>query len=215
MQLVIGNKNYSSWSLRPWLLMKQNDLSFKEQQIWLFSQNMRSQLEAFSPSLKVPALVDSDITVWDSLAICEYINEQHLNNQAWPNATGDRAFARAICAEMHSGFMAVRSEMPMNCRRAPARINLTDQALSEISRLINIFQQCLERKTLSQQDFLFGEFSIADAFFMPIIVRFNSYDIQVPENVKKYMQVMLNLPAYQLWLKQAKAETAVIESEEV
>ena len=214
MQLIIGNKNYSSWSLRPWILMKHFDIAFDEQYIWLFSAQMQSDMQRYSPSLKVPVLRDDDLKVWDSLAICEYISEQYLQGSGWPKATSQRSIARSICAEMHSGFNAIRSEMPMNCRREPSAITLTDQAALEIKRVIDIFDQCLEQPSQTGS-FLFGEFSIADAFYMPIVARFNCYSIDVPNNVSKYMQTMLNLPAYQRWLLQARDEDAVIDAAEI
>lgn len=215
MQLVIGNKNYSSWSLRPWLLMQHFELAFDEQHIWLFSEQMNSDMQRFCPSLKVPVLIDNDLSIWDSLAICEYINEQYLDGSGWPTDIAKRTIARSICCEMHSGFNAIRNEMPMNCRRSPATIELSDKALSEIQRVIDIFEQCLVERTDKSGDFLFGEFSIADAFYMPVISRFNCYDITVPAHVNDYLQMMLGLPAYQLWASQAKAETAVIEVAEI
>ncbi|MFT5706807.1 MAG: glutathione S-transferase [Oceanospirillaceae bacterium] len=220
MQLVIGNKNYSSWSLRPWLLMQHFGLTFQEQQIWLYSTQMNSQMQRFSPSLKVPVLIDQDTIIWDSLAICEHLNEQHLAGKAWPADQAKRATARSICAEMHSGFNAIRNEMPMNCRRAVAPITLSASAKQEIARICEIFELCLENNdsstdTNKESDFLFTQFSIADAFYMPIVARFHSYAITVSDKVNRYMQTMLQLPAYQLWLSQAQAEEAVIAVAEV
>lgn len=212
MQLVIGNKNYSSWSLRPWLLLTHMGIAFEEEQIWLFTENMQAQMQGKCPNAKVPVLIEQDHQVWDSLAICEYINEQYLANKGWPVDSAQRSLARSICAEMHAGFFAIRGEMPMNCRRAVGEITLSDQAKQEISRVIDIFESCLKQY---KGNFLFGEFSICDAFYMPVIVRFTSYDIAVPNKVKSYMQHMLSLPAYQSWLKAARAETAVIAEEEV
>jgi len=214
MQLVIGNKNYSSWSLRPWLLMEQFSLTFEEHKIWLFSEQMDEQMKALSPSLKVPVLIDQKTVVWDSLAICEYLNDEYLSGNAWPQNASKKARARAICAEMHSGFFAIREQMPMNLHRAQAAINLTEQALSEVDRIIAIFSQCLKEHSDSD-GFLFGKFSIADAFYMPIVARFNSYNIKVPDDVKVYMDQMLSLPAYKTWLVDALDEKAVIEQAEV
>lgn len=214
MQLIIGNKNYSSWSLRPWLLMQHFSVPFSEQPIWLFSDQMTAQMLQHSPSLKVPVLQDKELKIWDSLAICEYINEQYLANKAWPQAAGTRATARSICAEMHSGFFAIRSEMPMNCRRTPGPIDLSAPAQLEIKRIISIFNQCLSANA-EENSFLFGDFSIADAFFMPIVIRFTSYQITIPEVVQQYFTKMLALEAYQPWLEQAVAESAVIDDAEI
>ena len=213
MQLIIGNKNYSSWSLRPWLLMEHFSLAFEERQRWLFTAQMKEEMQRFSPSLKVPVLVDNGLTIWDSLAICEYLNDQYLEGKGWPQAVADKALARSICAEMHAGFFAVREEMPMNVRRAIAPITLSEQAMSEITRIIAIFSQCLDAHP--EGDYLFGEFSIADAFFMPIVIRFSIYQIEVPRSVEQYLDRMLNLPAYKTWQADAMAEKAVIEVAEV
>jgi len=214
MQLIIGNKNYSSWSLRPWLLMQYFSVEFSEQQIWLFSDEMAAQMQQHAPNLKVPVLQDNDLTIWDSLAICEYINEQYLAGNAWPKDTAQRAMARSICAEMHAGFFEIRAQMPMNCRRAPSEIEISQQAQHEVQRVIEIFEQCLATHT-EPDSFLFGEFSIADAFYMPIVCRFSSYQIAITPRVKQYFSKMLALEAYQTWLKQATAETAVISAAEV
>jgi len=214
MKLVIGNKNYSSWSLRPWLLMEQFSLTFEETKIWLFSEQMNEQMKALSPSLKVPVLIDQKLVVWDSLAICEYLNDEYLSGKAWPQNAYNKAQARAICAEMHSGFFAIREQMPMNLHRKRAAIKLTEQALSEVARIIAIFSQCLKENGDSD-GFLFGKFSIADAFYMPIVARFNSYKVSVPENFQAYMDQMLSLPAYKNWLVEALDEQAVIDQAEV
>ena len=217
MQLVIGNKNYSSWSLRPWLLMQHLSVSFEERKLWLFTEQMKAQMQQVSQSLKVPVLIDNGLTIWDSLAICEYLNDQYLRGEGWPQQIAAKAQARSICAEMHAGFFAVREEMPMNVRREKAAIVLSDQANTEIQRIITIFSQCLDKSKEgdSATEYLFGDFSIADAFFMPIVIRFSIYQIQVPENVKQYMQHMLSLPAYKIWQADAIAETAVIAVAEV
>lgn len=212
MQLVIGNKNYSSWSLRPWLLLSYFSIEFSEEQIWLSSQTTSSQMQGKCPNAKVPVLIDRGHKIWDSLAICEYLNEQQLEGKGWPKDRVKRSIARSICAEMHASFSAIRGEMPMNCRRPRAAITITHQAQSEITRIIEIFEDCLVQ---GDQGFLFNQFSIADAFYMPIIVRFNSYAIKVPESVHQYMQRMLALPAYRAWLIAARAEGAVIAEEEL
>jgi len=212
MQLVIGNKNYSSWSLRPWLLLSQFNIKFDEHFISLFSDNMLEAMKEYCPNNKVPVLIDDHARVWDSLAICEYINEQYLDNKAWPSDRISRATARAICAEMHASFFAVREEMPMNCRRSPSSIELTSNAYKDIERIQTIWQDCLAQH---KGKFLFDEFSIADAFFMPVVVRFTIYQIAVSKEIQQYMDEMLSLPAYKKWLKGAINETQIIEEEEV
>ena len=211
MQLVIGNKNYSSWSLRPWLLLSQFEIKFDEHFISLFTNNMLQAMKDYCPNNKVPVLIDEQVSVWDSLAICEYINEQHLDNKAWPSEIKSRATARAICAEMHSGFFAIRNEMPMNCRRSPSSIELTTAAHNDIERINTIWQDCLAQH---KGTFLFDEFSIADAFFMPVVVRFTIYKISVSNEIQKYMDSMLSLPAYRKWLNDAIKEPQIIAEEE-
>ena len=159
------------------------------------------------PNYKVPVLIDDELKVWDSLAICEYINEEYLNNTAWHKDSKQRAKARSVCAEMHADFPHLRTELPMNCRRAPSTITLSKDAENDIKRIIEIWQQCLTTQASNASDnpdnqFLFGKFSIADVMYMPVVSRFYSYKIGVPENSQKYMDMILNLPGYKLW-KQA------------
>ena len=212
MKLVIGNKNYSSWSLRPWVLLSHFNVPFSEHRITLFTDDMKQNMSELCPNDKVPVLIDNHHKIWDSLSICEYINEAYLSNNAWPAAPLARAKARSICAEMHSGFNALRHEMPMNCRRTTAKIPLSDNALSDIKRIIELWNDCLSQ---SEGDFLFDNFSIADAFYLPVVVRFSIYSINVPSNIQRYMNTMLALPAYQQWHSAAKSEIEIIECEEV
>ncbi|EPJ49571.1 MAG: hypothetical protein OFPI_24370 [Osedax symbiont Rs2] len=214
MKIILGNKNYSSWSLRPWLLMQHFGLDFSEQHISLFADDMHQQMQLHCPNYKVPVLVDAGISIWDSLAICEYINEQYLADKGWPQNPLQRATARSMCSEMHSGFFALREEMPMNCRREAASITLSSAAQADIDRIVELISQCLAANA-EEDGFLFSEFSIADAFYMPIVSRLHSYNIETPQPVASYLQKMLSLPAFQLWLSAAKAETQVIEVAEV
>lgn len=212
MQLVIGNQNYSSWSLRPWMLLEYFSIPFQEKHISLMTPDMREQMAGICPNYKVPVLLDQGEKVWDSLAICEYINEQYLNGKAWPSATLARATARAICAEMHSGFPALRNEMPMNCRKEKVSLSLTEEANYDIARVQQIWQECLAK---SNGPYLFGEFSIADAYFMPVVSRFNTYNIDGCAVVSQYMATMLALPAYQKWLDASLVDSRVIDEDEV
>lgn len=212
MQLVIGNKNYSTWSLRPWLLLTHFDIHFDEHFIALFQDNMLDKMQDYCPNNKVPVLIDNQQKIWDSLAICEYINEQYLQGNGWPNEPQKRAIARAICAEMHSSFFSLREEMPMNCRRIPAKIALTSQAQQDIERIKDLWTECLSQHS---GGYLFDQFSIADVFFMPVVVRFTIYQIPVSAKIQTYIDNMLSLPAYQLWLNDAINEKYVIEEEEV
>ncbi|MEO9274420.1 glutathione S-transferase family protein [Marinomonas sp. 5E14-1] len=213
MQLIIGNKNYSSWSLRPWLALKAFNVAFDEVELGLFTENFYTELAQYSPAGKVPVLVDGDINMWDSLAICEYLNEQHLNNKGWPTDKQHRAEARSFVAEMHSGLFAVRGEMPMNCR-GKKKISLSPEAKKEVEWLDNAWTN-LRAQNKAKGDYLFGEFSLADAFFAPVVFRFATYGIDVSEPSKNYLKTMLAHPAMQEWLKGAKAENAMIDVAEV
>jgi glutathione S-transferase len=214
MQLIIGNKNYSSWSLRAWLLMQHFGLSFEELHIGLNETDTLNQLQTHCPNLKVPVLVDRGLRICDSLAICEYINEQYLESKALPSDVKQRAIMRAVCAEMHAGFLAMRAEMPMNCRRNVGRIDLSEAAKKDIARIIQLLGDSLEANAATGP-YLFGKLSIADAFYIPILSRFNSYDIATPERVNNYQNIMLSLPAYRQWLADSMAEIAVITEAEV
>lgn len=212
MKLIIGNQNYSSWSLRPWALLKYFKIDFQQQKIYLFTDKMLAEMSKFCPNNKVPVLINDGIKIWDSLAICEYINEHFLSNKAWPDELKQRAHARAICAEMHSGFFAIRNEMPMNCRRQPSPIPLSEACQKDIERIINLWEAYLKN---SQSPFLFDRFSIADAFYLPIISRFISYQIEVPPLSREYMTHMTSLALYKEWINDAKNEKECIDCAEI
>jgi glutathione S-transferase len=218
MQLVIGNKNYSSWSLRVWILMKHFGLEFEERMIWLYSQQMEQELAALDAGHKVPVLIDKGETIWDSLAICEYLNEQYLANKAMPENTLQRAKMRSICAQMHAGFFALRAELPMNCRRLVASIEFSSEAQSEVTQMIELLDGILSSRTndvLQEGDYLFGRFTIADATFLPIMSRLHVYAIELPTALAQYQQLMLQHRAYIEWLEQARSETAIVPQSEV
>lgn len=208
MQLVIGNKNYSSWSLRPWLLLKHFDIPFEEIAIALFTEGYQQQLAQYSPTLRVPVLKDGDSTVWDSLAICEYVSEKYLQGTALPTNIEDRALCRAYCSEMHSGFMAIRSEMPMNCR-ARKSLQITEQAEVDCRRIDRLFSDA--RAQFSQRgDYLFGEFSLADCMFAPIVMRFATYGIELSESSQEYVRTMLQNAALSVWVEDAQNESQIL-----
>lgn len=207
LNLIIGNKNYSSWSLRPWLVLKQFSLDFTESKIPLYAETSKKQLLKESNSGKVPVLKDRELTIWDSLAICEYIADIHPDKTCWPEAVKDRALARAVSAEMHSSFMTIRNILPMNCRKNIEFKSITPELQSDIDRICQIWQECLSS---SQGSFLFGQFSIADAMFAPIVLRFNSYGIIVGELETQYMQTILALDSIQEWIAAGIDEKEVI-----
>lgn len=212
MKLIIGNKNYSSWSLRGWLALKAFDVPFEEVKLSLFSDTFHSELAQYSPAGKVPVLVDGDLSVWDSLSICEYVNENYLNGKGWPADTKKRAVARSVVADMHSGLFGIRNEMPMNCR-ARRHVELSAQAEKEVAGLEELWSK-LRSEHAHAGDYLFGEFSLADVFFAPVIFRFVTYGITLSGRAKEYHQIMLAHPAMQSWLEEALAETDIVETDE-
>ena len=207
--LVIGNKNYSSWSLRPWLLMRHAQLSFEEVRIPLYTAESKQRIREYSPSGKVPCLLDGALAIWDSLAICEYLAERHPGLDLWPSSTEQRAHARSISAEMHSGFANLRSRMSMNCRGRFPGHGRTVEVAGEIDRIQRMWGECRELHAAAGP-FLFGRFSIADAMFAPVVLRFRTYEVQLNAVCRTYADAVLALPAMQQWLGEAVAETEVI-----
>jgi glutathione S-transferase len=212
LKLVIGNKNYSSWSMRPWLAMRAGNIAFDEVFIPLYSDNKadKERILSFTRSGKVPALIDGDVTVWDSLAIIEYVAERFPEARLWPEDRAHRAHARSISSEMHSGFLPLRNECGMNVHRPVGAIALSADAKADIARIEQVWLECRERYGKSGP-FLFGAFSGADAMFAPVVHRFRTYAIPVAPEAKTYMATMMALPAFQQWTRDGLAETLVIE----
>jgi len=210
MELYIGNQNYSSWSLRAWLIFVQYDIDVEFRKIKLFTDEFYKTLENITPTAKVPTLVCDNVTVWDSLAILEYVNEALLNGKAWPKDQAERAKARAISSEMHSGFMSLRNEMPMNCR-AKRKVSLSEGALKDIARIDQIWSEQMEQYP---DGWLFGDWSIADAMFAPVVLRTVTYATPLSEKATSYQQKVLNSPAMQRWLAEAALETDIVEEDE-
>ena len=207
--LIIGNKNYSSWSLRAWLLMQQAGLAFEEKRIPLYTPESKAEIRKNSPSGKVPCLLDGDIAVWDSLAICEYLAEKHPALHLWPSDASRRAVARSISAEMHSGFQNLRQRMSMNCRRNFPGLGRTVEVAADIERVQRIWTDCRTRYGTAGA-FLFGAFSIADAMYAPVVLRFRTYAVQLDPVCRQYADAILALPALQRWVADGAAETEVI-----
>jgi glutathione S-transferase len=214
MTLVIGNKNYSSWSMRPWLALRANNIAFEEVFIPLYTGEVDKQrILNFTRSGKVPALIDGDVTVWDSLAIIEHLAERFAEARLWPEDRASRAHARSISAEMHSGFAALRNECGMNLHRPVGAINLSADARADIVRVQQIWTECRERYG-KLGPFLFGSFGGADAMFAPVVHRFRTYAIEVAPDAQAYMDTMMALPAFREWTSAGLAETLVIEKVE-
>jgi glutathione S-transferase len=210
--LTIGNRNYSSWSLRPWLLMKHLGLDFDERVLPLDTPEFARAVASTSPTRRVPALRHGELLIWDSLAICEYVCE--LAGQGWPADRAARAVARAVCAEMHSGFMALRSQWPMNARARDRRTPPNREREADIARIEEIWNDCRRRFGLGGP-WLFGEFSVADAMYAPVVLRFRTYGAPLDDASKSYMATVLGDTYLREWLASAEAETWTIEHSEI
>jgi glutathione S-transferase len=212
MQLYIGNKNYSSWSMRPWVLMKQAGIPFEEVKLrfdaFTPGSRFKTELAKLTPAGRVPVLIDDGLAVWDTLAIAEYLAERFPQKQLWPADAKARARARSVCAEMHSGFGALRSHFTMNIEahlpEVGARV-LAEQAgvRADIDRIVQMWRELLREHG---GPLLFGEFTIADAYFAPVVMRFSTYAPPLPAEVAAYMQRVQALPGIATWVKDALAE---------
>ncbi|MGH8108818.1 MAG: glutathione S-transferase family protein [Arenimonas sp.] len=205
LELVIGNKNYSSWSLRPWLLMSYFDLKFTEVKLPLDTPEFFRRIADYSPVPKVPVLRDGDETIWDSLAICEVVNERYLGGKGWPADIKVRAAARCAVAEMHSGFSALRTQVPLNCHRKPDGYRWKEDADRDIERIKAIWLD-LRTRFGGANGYLCGEFGIVDAMFAPVCVRFKAYGVTMDDNTRGYVDTIYRIPAMQAWLAEAKHE---------
>ncbi|TDR78302.1 glutathione S-transferase family protein [Paludibacterium purpuratum] len=206
--LVIGNKNLSSWSLRPWLVLKMLDEPFEERLIDLTASDASQQILAINPAGKVPVLHDRHLKIWDSLAICEYLAECFPQARLWPKDSAERAHARSLVAEMHSGFPLLRQAMPMDICGSHPTPPLTPQLAREIDRILAIWNG-LREQMVAEGPFLFGHFTIADAFFAPVATRFASYRYALSGPAADYAAHLLAMPAMQQWMAEAKSETAL------
>lgn len=202
--LVIGNKNYSSWSLRPWLAMAATGVPFAEVLIPLDFPNTKQQITQYSPTGLVPALKYGHLVVWESLAIIEFVNDKHPEAKLWPEEPELRALARALSMEVHSGYHALRASCPMNLRRRAQR-RIGGEAEADVMRLIAHWKK-MRTEFGGAGHFLFGEFGAVDAMFAPIAARIRSYEIQVDRNAADYVDAILNLPAFHMWYQAAVAE---------
>jgi glutathione S-transferase len=208
--LVLANKAYSSWSMRPWMVLKRFDIPFDEIVIPMNQPETHAEMLKHAPSGKCPSLHDGTISVWDSLAIIEYLAETYPTFPIWPRGTEARAYARSLSAEMHSGFMALRRECPMNMRRPRRAIKVSEDVRADVVRIDEAFADARTRFGAAGA-FLFGDFSAADAMFAPVVNRFDTYDLPVSDTTRAYMAAMKALPAWQQWERDAFAEPWRIE----
>jgi glutathione S-transferase len=213
LKLVIGNKAYSSWSLRPWLLLRERGIAFDEIRIPLYTPETPRRIRELSPSGHVPLLIDGATKIWDSLAICEYVNERFPAAQGWPQPLEARAVARSVSAEMHSGFAPVRMELPMNVRGRRSGVTPSAEARKAIDRILEIWSDCRARFGQGGS-FLFGRFGIADAMFAPVVTRFATYGVELTDAAREYSAAVQALPALQEWIAGARAETEIVASSE-
>ena len=212
--LIIGNKNYSSWSLRPWVFMKHYQIEFNEKRVALFTETTNEELSQYKSDFKVPILQDGDLIVWDSLSILEYISENYLASKGWPGEIKARAIARSISSEMHSSYLNVRNELPMNCRKKFKNISLTSKAEEEIERINMLWRKC-RNEYGKEGEWLFGRYSIADAMFAPIALRFAGYSIPLGKLENDYVRSVLKQPSIVEWMEAGKLESEIIEEDEI
>lgn len=206
--LLIGDKNLSSWSLRPWLLLAQAGISFREEVVLFDAPDFDARVRALSPTGKVPALVHGDLVLWESIAICEWVAERWPAARLWPDDPAARARARVVAAEMHAGFAAMRQELSMDMTRRLPTPDLSDAARADVERVQALWRDCFARRAPGSGPFLFGRFSVADAMFAPVCTRLVTYGIDVAADVREYVETILGLPAMQRWAADAAAEVA-------
>jgi glutathione S-transferase len=220
LKLFVGNKNYSSWSMRPWVLLRQAGIAFEEEMVRFDSfdadSRFKQTLSGLTPAAKVPVLVDGDLAIWDTLAIAEYLAEQFPEKQLWPADKAARARARSICAEMHSGFTGLRSACPMNIEAALPDVGALvwrdkPAVRSDLQRLVQMWTGLLQQHG---GPMLFGDFSIADAYFAPVCMRISSYALPVPPAVADYVRRVTALPGVAAWIADALAEQDFLDFEE-
>jgi glutathione S-transferase len=205
LRLVIGNKNYSSWSMRPWLLMHQRGIEFDEVQIPLRQPDSLERKLAYSPAGKVPILIDGDVRIWESLVIVEYLAEKFPEKRLWPADSEACGVARSVSAEMHAGFASLRSQMPLNCRADRPAAGRGPGVQEDVDRICEIWRDCRGRYGAAGE-FLFGNFTVADAMFAPVALRFQTYGVELDGDAAEYAQAILAMPAVRDWVEAAQRE---------
>jgi glutathione S-transferase len=213
MKLVIGNKNYSSWSLRPWLALREAGIPFEEERLSFNDPAFHEEVRRRSPAGKVPVLVDGDLVIWDSLAIAEYVAEAWPDRGLWPEGRAARARARAVCAEMHAGFAELRHRLPFNATARFTGVLLERGVRRDVARIVSLWRDC-RKEHGAGGPFLFGRFGNADAYFAPVTRRFVTYGVELPEDARAYVEAVGALPAMQAWLAAAAAEADFVAEDE-
>jgi glutathione S-transferase len=213
-RLVIGNKNYSSWSLRPWIAMTMAGIPFDETLIPLDTPETAALIARHSPAGRVPVLLHGDLAIWESLAIMEYLAELFPDRRLWPADRGARSLARSVSNEMHAGFSALRNACPMNLRRPRRSVPMNDAVRRDVARIEQLWRDC-RRKFGKGGPFLFGGFGIADAMYAPVVTRFDTFDVPVSSETRDYMAAVMDTPAFRSWKAAALQETWIVPSDEV
>jgi glutathione S-transferase len=214
LRLIIGNKNYSSWSFRPWLAMKVAGIDFVEMLISLEAADFKDRVRAVSPAGRVPVLIDGDTVIWESLAILEYLADKFPAAGVWPKQANAKAHARAVASEMHAGFQGLRRHLPMNMWRPVRPRVLDDAAKIDAARIEAIWSEC-RSKFGDGGPFLFGAFGAADAMYAPVVSRFHTYGVEVGADARAYMEAIMALPAFVAWREAARREPWVLPHDEV
>jgi glutathione S-transferase len=214
LHLVIGNKNYSSWSLRPYMAMSMAGIPFRETVIPLDTPETARQIAGHSQAGRVPVLHHGRLSIWESMAIMEYLAELFPEKSLWPRTASARALARSVSNEMHAGFGALRNACPMNLRRSRKPVPMSAAVLKDVARIETIWRDCRARFGKAGK-FLFGKFSIADAMYAPVVTRFDTFAIAVAGDTRAYMDAVMNTPAFQSWREAALKETWIVPSDEV
>lgn len=216
LELVIGNKNYSSWSMRPWVLLRQAQIPFEEVQLKFEEEGGGLRvggIDRYSRARKVPVLLVDGEPVWDSLAIAETVAELFPDKKLWPEDARARRMARSICAEMHSGFQAMRGKMPMNIRASHPGKGMTPESRKDVERVAALWTECRERFG-GAGSLLFGRFSVADAFYAPVVMRFETYGVDLPPMARAYCEAVQSLAAVKEWVAAARRETEFVAADE-
>ena len=212
--LIIGNKNYSSWSLRPWIAMKVGGIPFDERVIPLYEPSSRDEVLKYSPAGKVPVLIDGEQRIWETLAILEHLAEKFPKAQLWPKDAAARSHARVVASEMHAGFMALRRNCPMNLWLPVKSRALPDEVKPDVARIEALWRDCRARFAHDGGAILFGAFGAADAMYAPVVARLHSYGIPVAAETRAYMDAVMALPAWQQWCAAAMKETWIMRNNE-
>lgn len=211
--LVIGNKNYSSWSMRPWVLLRQAGIPFEEIQLWFDSDGRIAEARRYSPAGQVPALLIDGEPVWDSLAICETVAEMFPQQKLWPDDPRARRLARSACAEMHAGFRDLRRAMPMNIAASLPGRGMSEAVQRDIERIVALWDDCRDRHGAAGE-LLFGRFSVADAYYAPVAMRFITHAVALPPAARAYVEAVRRLPAVAEWMDAARRENRFVAADE-